>query len=97
MVARLNATRERLAQRLTELNFHVTPSHANFVWCTEPEGRHQELHAFLKRHQVLIRYMDFPGWGDGLRISVGTDEQVDACLMLIERFLASSPAAPAQP
>jgi histidinol-phosphate aminotransferase len=24
--------------------------------------------------------MDYPGWGDGLRISVGTDDQVDACL-----------------
>ena len=24
--------------------------------------------------------MNYPGWGDGLRISVGTDDQIDACL-----------------
>ena len=29
---------------------------------------------------ILVRYMNYAGWGDGLRISVGTDEQIDACL-----------------
>ncbi|MEO1525387.1 MAG: histidinol-phosphate transaminase [Planctomycetota bacterium] len=88
VVANMKATRERMEHRLTALGFHVTPSHANFVWCTHPSGRHQELYEFLKKNQVLIRYMDFPDWGDGIRISVGTDDQVDACLMLIERFLS---------
>jgi histidinol-phosphate aminotransferase len=32
---------------------------------------------------VLVRYMRFVDWGDGLRISVGSDEQVDACLQLL--------------
>jgi hypothetical protein len=27
--------------------------------------------------------MDYPNWGDGLRISVGTDEQTDALLALL--------------
>jgi histidinol-phosphate aminotransferase len=31
--------------------------------------------------------MDYPGWGDGLRISVGTDEQIDACLALLQTLL----------
>jgi histidinol-phosphate aminotransferase len=30
-----------------------------------------------------VRYMKYPNWNDGLRISVGTDEQVDACLALL--------------
>ena len=34
----------------------------------------------LKAQRILIRYMDYPGWGDGLRISVGTHDQIDACL-----------------
>jgi histidinol-phosphate aminotransferase len=33
--------------------------------------------------------MDFPDWGDGLRISVGTDDQIDACLLMIERAMQS--------
>ena len=31
--------------------------------------------------------MDYPGWGDGLRISVGTDEQIDACLALLQGMI----------
>jgi histidinol-phosphate aminotransferase len=31
--------------------------------------------------------MRYPDWGDGLRISVGTDEQVDACLALLRTLL----------
>ena len=34
----------------------------------------------LKADGVLVRYMNYPGWGDGLRISVGTDEQIDLLL-----------------
>jgi histidinol-phosphate/aromatic aminotransferase/cobyric acid decarboxylase-like protein len=31
--------------------------------------------------------MDYPGWGDGLRVSVGTDEQNDAFLALLRGLL----------
>lgn len=86
--ARMNNTRGRLAERLSEMGFTVVPSHANFVWCQHPNGKHQQLYEFLKKNQILVRYMQFPEWGDGLRISVGTDEQIDACLMIIERYLA---------
>jgi histidinol-phosphate aminotransferase len=34
--------------------------------------------------------MNYPGWGDGLRISVGTEEQVDICLQNLAELLASS-------
>ena len=85
-VASMNATRERMSSRLSELGFEVTPSQANFVWCRHPDGQHVQRYEYLKKNQVLIRYMDFPDWGDGLRISVGTDDQIDACMMLLERF-----------
>jgi len=41
----------------------------------------------LKQAGVLVRYMNYPSWGDGLRISVGTDEQVDACLSLVRTMV----------
>ena len=43
--------------------------------------------AQLKQAGVLVRYMLYPCWGDGLRISVGTDEQVDACLALLRTLV----------
>ncbi|NND97661.1 MAG: histidinol-phosphate transaminase [Pirellulaceae bacterium] len=86
---KMNATRDRMALQLTDLGFDVTPSHANFVWCQHPNADHQSIYEFLKTNQILVRYMQFPEWGDGLRISVGTDEQIDACMMMIQRKLRS--------
>tara|TARA_R110002049_G_scaffold2750_9_gene22370 strand:+ start:41162 stop:42184 length:1023 start_codon:yes stop_codon:yes gene_type:complete len=87
VVSKMNATRGRMESRLGELGFDVTPSHANFVWCTHPSGQHQQMYQSLKQSQILVRYMDYPDWGDGLRISVGTDEQIDACMMVLQRLL----------
>lgn len=83
----MNATRERMSLRLSQLGFHVTPSQANFVWCQHPDGNHQAIYEHCKAGGYLIRYMNYPGYGDGLRISVGTDDQVDACLQLIQQWL----------
>ena len=84
--SKMNATRERMAVRLVELGFTVIPSQANFIWCQHPDGKHQQRYEFLKKNQILVRYMDYPDWSDGLRISVGTDDQIDACMMMLDRF-----------
>lgn len=81
--AKILATRARLTRGLRELGFSVTDSQANFVWCGHPNRPARPLYEQLKAHQVLVRYMNYAGWGDGLRISVGTDEQIDACLSLL--------------
>ncbi len=82
------AGRQFLAEQLVELGFQVTPSEANFLWCTHPEKSHRTLYEELKQRQVLIRYMEFPEWGDGLRITVGTPAQVDALLSILKTVLS---------
>ncbi len=77
------ATRSRLTERLRELGFDCVDSQANFVWCNHPEHSAKSLYQRLKSDGVLVRYMTYEGWGDGLRITVGTDEQVDALLGLL--------------
>ena len=77
-------TRQRLHDGLEKLGFDVIPSQANFVWCTHSSQPLKPIYEHLKDNRVLVRYMDYQGWSDGLRISVGTDEQIDACLSLIE-------------
>ncbi len=89
IVRAMNRTRARMQVELTGLGFDVVPSHANFVWCTHPSGQHRAIYEFLKANQILVRYMDFGDWGDGLRISVGTDDQIDACLLMMQRALKS--------
>ena len=77
---------DRLSQALVELGFEVCPSQANFVWC-----RHHQpvkpLYEELKRRLILVRYMNYPGYGEGLRISVGTDEEINRLLEELKRFL----------
>jgi len=86
--AKVIATRRRMTLALEQLGFSVIPSQANFVWCTHPTRPVQPLYEELKNNRVLVRYMNYPGWADGLRISVGTDEQVDACTELLKIALS---------
>jgi histidinol-phosphate aminotransferase len=78
--AKIIATRRRLTDAMRALGYDAVESQANFVWCTHPERPHKPVYEALKAAGVLIRYMNYPGWGDGLRISVGTDAEIDAFL-----------------
>src|SRR5439155_24003825 len=80
------ATRSRLEAGLQQLGFEVVPSQANFVWCTHSRQAAKPLYEQLKVAHVLVRYMNYPGWRDGLRISVGTDEQFEALLASLRQM-----------
>ncbi len=85
--AKIVATRGRLTRGLSDLGFAAVESQANFVWAPHPKIPVRPLYEQLKQKQILVRYMDYPGWGDGLRISVGTDDQIDACLALLRTMV----------
>ncbi len=70
-------TRNRLEKQMAEFGFQVTPSQANFVWCQHPQKPVQPIYEALKERKILVRYMQYEGFGEGLRISVGTDEEMD--------------------
>jgi histidinol-phosphate aminotransferase len=78
--ARIVATRVRLTAELCRLGFAALDSQANFVWCQRGDRPVKPLYEELKRRKVLIRYMNYAGFGDGLRISVGTDAEIDRLL-----------------
>jgi histidinol-phosphate aminotransferase len=85
--ARILATRARLARVLRELGFDVEPSQANFVWCRRAERPLKPIYEELKRRLILVRYMVYEGYGDGLRISVGSDAEVDRLLEELRRLV----------
>jgi len=86
-VAKVNATRSTMHQQLQQLGFNVTPSQANFIWCQRDDQPVKPLYEQLRENKILVRYMDYDGWGDGLRISVGDPAQVDACLSLLSQMV----------
>jgi histidinol-phosphate aminotransferase len=85
--AKIIATRRRLVDGMRRLGFTTVESQANFVWNTHPEIPVKPLYENLKTRGILVRYMDYAGWGDGLRISVGTDDQIDVCLSALESMI----------
>ncbi len=93
-VARIRATRARLTDSLTKLGFDVVPSQANFVWATRASGEHRDIYECLKAEKILVRYMQFPdvpfapnGLLDGLRITVGTDAEIDRMLEVLKTLV----------
>ncbi|MBM4364230.1 MAG: aminotransferase class I/II-fold pyridoxal phosphate-dependent enzyme, partial [Deltaproteobacteria bacterium] len=84
-VARIRATRARLVAGLASLGYRVLPSDANFVFARAEPGRARSDVARLKGAGILVRYFDRPGLDDGMRVTVGTDEEIDLLLAALGR------------
>jgi histidinol-phosphate aminotransferase len=100
---RIRATRGRLTGALRACGFRVVDSQANFVWATRPSAEqgpaHREIYQRLKDRKILVRYMRFPDASidaasgafqeiDGLRITVGTDDEISGLLSALKDVLA---------
>ncbi len=82
------STRTRLADGLRALGFDVLPSSANFVWATRRDRPVQPIFLELKRKNILVRFMNYGELGDGLRITVGTDAEIDRLLAELQAALS---------
>lgn len=83
------ATRARMERELAALGFFVTPSQANFVWCRRNDRPLRPLAEALRARGILVRFMTYAGCGEGLRISVGTDAEIDRLLDELRGLLAA--------
>ena len=79
---RLAATCDRFSEALRGKGWDVTPSRTNFVWCRPPEPKTaEEVQAKVRNWGFLLRrFPDDPRFSDHLRISMGTDEEMDELL-----------------
>jgi len=79
-VARIVASRARLSEELRAVGYDVLPSAANFVLARRPGEDQGAVQAALRERGVLVRHFATPRLADALRISVGTDEEIDRLL-----------------
>ncbi len=86
ITGRIVATRERTAQRLRTLGFNVLPSSTNFVFAAKKGADAPRLKAWLEEDNIYVRHLSGPRTLPYLRISMGTDEQMDRVLKRIEAF-----------
>lgn len=81
------ATRDRSADELRALGFTVLPSLTNFLFVTHPEKKAPDIFAALREKGIFIRYFKLPRIDNYLRITVGTDEQMDKLLAALNEIL----------
>ena len=85
--ARVIEGRERLNRGLQRLGFEVLPSAANFVFARHPAHEGAALAAALRQRAVIVRHFPTARISDYLRITVGTDEQIDRLLSELAEIL----------
>jgi len=83
-VARIVATRARLAAALTARGYEVLPSAANFVFARRRGEDQASVQAGLRARGVLVRHFATPRLSDALRISIGTDEEIERLLAALD-------------
>ncbi len=86
----IRRTREQLSRALTALGAYVWPSAANFVLARFIAPPAAAIYARLKRRGILVRYFDTPRLRDCLRITVGTDRQIDSLLKALAKILSAA-------
>lgn len=86
---RVAATRDRAAAALAALGFQGPPSTANFLFVRHPAVRGEDLFKGLREKGILVRHFNKPRIDQYLRISVGTDAEMEAlvaaCAELVNR------------
>ncbi len=82
------ATRERVSQKLTSLGFSVLPSCANFLFASHSALAAKDIKAHLETHGIFVRHFDLPRISNHLRITIGTDEQMDMLLSKVSELVS---------
>ena len=88
MTDKVLLTRSRSANRLGKLGFRILPSSANFLFCRHPGMAAEQLYSELKERGILVRHFSRPRISDYLRITVGTDGQMDQLIGVLHEVLA---------
>ena len=83
-VTRICATREWLTGELRKLGYQVIPSSANFLFASPPDRNGKRVYDALYARKILVRYFKEPQLAHGLRISIGTREEMEQTLAVIK-------------
>jgi len=78
--SRVIATRERTSEELRSIGFDVLPSASNFIFIKAPGITGLSFFKFLRDRGILVRHFNKEIIEDFLRVSIGTDEEMDKFL-----------------
>ena len=81
------ATRERVKKEMKKLGFFFTDSMSNFLFAGHENVPAGELFRALKENDIYVRYWNKDRISNRLRITIGTDEQMDRFLEFLRSYL----------
>ena len=82
-------TRTRATEQLRDLGFELPDSLTNFLFAHHPQRPAREIFQALRERDILVRYFSSPERvSDYLRITVGTEEEMDALATALRDILA---------
>lgn len=80
------STRNQFTTSLLQLGFEVLPSSTNFVFVRHPQHQAKKLFDGLRERKIIVRYFDKPRLNQFLRISIGTDNEMQLCRDSLEEL-----------
>lgn len=80
-------TRERAKEELSRLGFTFPDSYGNFIFASHERVPAQEIFERLKENDIYVRWWDKERIRDYLRITIGTDEQMDALYLALRKIV----------
>ena len=87
ITAKIVATRERTKEELRKLGFRFPDSMTNFIFATHERVSAREIFEALKEQDIYVRYWNKPRIHNYLRITIGTDEEMDQLLTFLRAYL----------
>ena len=82
-IKRICATREWFSTELGKLGYNVIPSSANYLFASPPDRDGKRVYDALYQRKILVRYFNDPALAHGLRISIGTKEEMESTLQAL--------------
>lgn len=86
-LAKIIKTREEAKQRLGSLGFTCLDSKSNFLFASHKKVPARELFEALRQNQIYVRYFNQPRLDHYLRITIGTDEEMEALYGFLDNYL----------
>ena len=86
-LGRIKATRSWTEKELRELGFSFNRSQSNFLFVNHESVPARELFAALREANIIVRYFDKPRIDNYLRITIGTDEEMDTLISFLRDYL----------
>ena len=85
--AKIIETREKTVKKLKELGFKVLNSSANFIFISHNKVFAGDLYKQLKDNGILVRYFAKDKIDNYLRVTIGTDEEMEIFIEKLEKLL----------